>query len=139
MVITINSIARISIISMSLYLLLVICLAWFGVSVYEYNYIFGHNLLSDVLLLCICQENNRYHCRYMRFQCYNLIFTDVLGFTDDMFALFEDAVTQLIVLSISWFLSASITVALAIQHFRRVNRVNKGRMYIHNVDGRIEK
>ena len=122
---TINKLVRISILSVSFYLLVVIILAWNGTDLYQWNYIFGHNLILDLLFLFFCFNDKKYHCKYMRFMCYNLIFTDLIGFIDAQILLFRDAVIQLIVLSVTWSITTLITFILAIGHFYKVKKINK--------------
>lgn len=57
--------------------------------------------------------------------CYNLIFTDLIGFIDAQILLFRDAVIQLIVLSVTWSITTLITFILAIGHFYKVKKINK--------------
>ena len=56
----------------------------------------------------------------MRFLCYNLLFTDILGVLDEIFIIFDEAATMLWILLASWAASASVTMILALNHFRKV-------------------
>ena len=61
----------------------------------------------------------------MRYLCYNLIFIDVSGFLDENFCIFKDAITNLIVWTVSWCVCAIITIILAFRHFYRVKQIIK--------------
>lgn len=108
-------------IMISIYIGLVIIFAWNGISLYEYNYVFGHSLLIDLILLFLCLNQGRYHCRYLRFLIYNLLFTDLFGVIDAKFNLVIEATLQLNILSTTWLTTAIITIILAIKHFYKLN------------------
>lgn len=57
--------------------------------------------------------------------CYNLVLVDIVGFVDDNFCIFKDAVTMLATWTISWCICTIITVVLAINHFNRAKRALK--------------
>lgn len=117
--------ARIGIVFVSIYILLVIINAWNGVSLHEYNSFLGHSLIFDLILLFMCYDDEKYFCKYMRFQCYNFIFTDLVIFIDGKYKILDVPEYQLIILSVSWGLAFLITLILAINHFRRVRKLNK--------------
>lgn len=117
--------ARIGIILISLYILLVIIFAWCGISLAQYNAFLGHSLVFDLMLLFMCYDDEKYFCKYMRFQCYNFIFTDLITFIDSRYMIFDVPDYMLVTISVSWGLAFLITIYLAINHFRKVSKLNK--------------
>lgn len=119
--------ARIGIILISTYIILVIIFAWNGISLAEYKPFLGHSLIVDCILLFMCYDDEKYFCRYMRYQCYNFIFTDLVYYFDTKYHIFDIPEHQLMALTYSWCIAFVITVVLAVKHFRRVRKVRKHR------------
>lgn len=121
----INFLIRISILCISIYLMVVIVFAFFGIDCYYLNFLFGHNFMLDLILLFFCYNDRKFHCKYMRFLCYNLLFADLLWLVDSNFVIFNESIYQLYTLSIAWVILAIITAILAIKHFRIVKIIKR--------------
>lgn len=122
-----NFIVRLSILVLTSFIAVSLYYAWNGVLLSEYDCLFSCSLMSGILLNTLVYSQGKYHCVYMRGLCANLIFTPSITFLDSRYCLFEDAEMFLIILSVAWSLCFIITVALAINHFRRVRKVKKSR------------
>lgn len=120
-------IVRFLILSVSLYLFIAIICGWSGIDIYKLDYIFGHSLIFDVTLTLCCCSDKKYHCRYMRYLCYNFVLVDILGFADSNFLIFKDAVILLAVLTVSWVITTLITIFLALRHYSRSRNLIKQR------------
>lgn len=119
----VNFIVRAALILVPLYLLSVIIAAFNGVSLKDYEYLLGHSFILDTLLLALCYAEDKFHCKFMRYSCYNLLFADILGLLQKKFYIFSDPYPMLYTLSVAWSLSAIITMFLAFRHFRKVQKI----------------
>lgn len=118
-------IVRLSILVLTTFIAVSLYKAWNGVLISEYDTLFSCSLTCGVLLNTLVYSQGKYHCVYMRGLCVNLVFTPSVNFLDMRFGLFEDAYYLLMTLSVSWGLAFLITLVLAINHFRRVRKLNK--------------
>lgn len=135
----INFLIRISIFCISIYLLVAIIFAFLGIEFFYLDFLFGHNLMLDLILLIFCYNDKRFHCKYMRFLCYNLLFADLLWLIDSNFVIFSESIYQLYTLSIVWMISAIVTTSLAISHFRKVKRLKRIRNGNKNKQERLNE
>lgn len=122
---------RVAIISISLYLLITLLFAWNGYGMNEYRYVLGHSLITDLVLTAASFKDKYYHCKWMRILCYNLIFTDVIGYIDTKWCIFENAETMLWALLFTWSISATASLYSAIAHFIKP-RIESYKKFIWN-------
>lgn len=118
-------IIRIFAILANLYIPIVLYYAMNGIDISEYDYIFSSTLSLGVVLTVISHSQGKYHCKWIRALCYNIIAIPSLNFLDAKFLIFEDAIVYVYTISIIWSISIFITIILAINHFRKVSKVLK--------------
>ena len=118
---------RILPIILNLYIIIVIICAWSGIDISIYDYWFSCPITMGILLSVLAHKQGKYHCRWIRALCYNLIFVPAITYFDAKFVLFENAYSYIMVITISMIITIFATIVLAVNHFRRVRKVTKGR------------
>lgn len=120
-------IVRFAILSLNVYMISVIALAYMGIDISVYDYLFTDSLLFGIVLTTLCHTQGRYHCVWMRALCYNLIAIPILNFIDANMPLFETIEGYLYAIAAIVSINVIATIILAINHFRRVRKATKGR------------
>lgn len=113
-------IVRFSILALNLYILVVLIYAFNGIDISEYDYIFTDSVLFGVLLTTLVHVQGKYHCKWMRALCYNLIVTPSANFIDSKYTLFKDAESYIYFACGLMLFTIIATIILAINHFRKV-------------------
>lgn len=112
-------IVRLTIFLTSIYFITVLIFAWNGIGFTQELY----RPMLEYCLFILASEHPKYHCRFARFLVLNLCFTDTLSIVDYYFNLIPNAVVLLEIISISWIIAVSITIYLAIRHFKKVREL----------------
>lgn len=112
-----------------LYLGLTILNAYNGVSLSVYNNLFTTSSFAAFSMFLISLSNTKYHCSYNRAMYIMLMIVPLINFIDAKYCIFEEAETQLLVLSSLWFVTAIITSILALNHFL-FKRIRKAWNYL---------
>lgn len=120
-------IIRATAILVNAYIPVVMFYSYNGVDISDYDYIFSSSVLLGVILTILSHTQGKYHCKWMRFLCYNSTAVPTIGFIDSRYIMFEDAMEFIYVISALWVITILATLILAINHFRRVRKVKKSR------------
>lgn len=122
-------IVRASIILLNLYMLVVLLFALDGIDVSIYDYLFTNSMLFGIVLTTLVHAQGKYHCKWIRFLCYDLIFIPIINYTDAKYCLFMSIESCIYTYCIIVGFSILITLILAINHFRKVRRIIKQKEY----------
>jgi len=120
---------RILPIVLNLYIIVVTAFAWNGIDISVYDYWFSCTISMGVLLTVLCHSQGKYHCKWIRALCYNLIFVPLINYVDALYPLFYTVESFLFAFCIDIFITILATIILAINHFRRVRKVLKKHKY----------
>lgn len=120
-------IVRFAAIALTIYMILVTVLAFDGIDISEYDYIFTDSFIIGLVLTTLCHTQGKYHCVWMRAMCYNLTFIPIVNFLDCKYPLFENAESYVYFIASCLVLTVFSTFLLAVNHFRRVRKVKKSR------------
>lgn len=120
---------RILPIILNLYIVVIAIFAWNGVDVSMYDYWVSCPISMGVLLTVLCHVQGKYHCRWIRVLCYNLVFIPLVSYIDSIRPIFYKAEDMIIFLSADMSVAILATIILAINHFRRVRKVLKKNRY----------
>ena len=101
----VKALVRLLILSASIYSILECVFAYFGVNISSLRYILGHSLIVDVCLIIFCGTQGKYHCKYMKYLCYNLAFISVFNYFDSLFNIIPNATSYIYILSASWMVA----------------------------------
>ena len=112
---------------LNLYVIVAISMAWFGYDISIYDYWFSCPITMGVLLSVLVNVQGKYHCKWMRYLCYNLVFVPSVTYLDSAYLLFDDAYVYLIVITSSMALAILATIVLSIRHFHLVRKVLNGK------------
>ena len=116
-------IVRFSILALNAYMIVVLLFALSGIDISVYDYIFNDSVLFGIVLTVLSHVQGRYHCKWIRALCYDLIAIPLINFADYQYELFNQIeyyfAAMLGVISISII----ATMVLAINHFRKVRKV----------------
>lgn len=118
-------IVRASILILNIYIVAVVYMAFCGIDISEYDFLFTDTVLFGVVLTTLCHTQGRYHCIWMRALCYNSIFVPTINFIDNQHPLFYTAEGYIYFIAISLSITIIATIILAIRHFIRVIRVKR--------------
>lgn len=124
-------IIRFSIIALNAYILIVLSFALNGIDISEYDFIFTDSLLFGIVLTVLCLSQGRYHCKWIRFLCYNLIICPTVNFLDFKFGLFSDISFYIYFICGIMLIGIFATIVLAILHFRKVRKVINDKKNLH--------
>lgn len=116
-------IVRASVIVLNLHIFSSLILALNGIDNSDYDILFSNSLLFGIVLTVLCHSQGKYHCKWIRLLCYNLILVPLINFIDVKIGIFQDARCCIYTYAAFGIISVAITVYLAIKHFRRVNKV----------------
>lgn len=117
-----NFIVRISIFGISLYFILVLVAAWFGIEISDNVFI---RLPLEYILYHVAKTDPKYNCKYARFLALSIFMTELFSTIDVYFGIVPDAYIYLSILSSIWIVSIISTIVLSIRHFKRVRRLKK--------------
>lgn len=120
---------RILPIILNLYIVVVTAFAWNGIDISEYDYWLSCPIMMGVLLAALCHSQGKYHCKWIRVLCYNLIFVPFASYIDAVNPIFYEAEDMIMFLCADMFITILATIILAINHFRRVRKVLKKNKY----------
>lgn len=112
---------------MNTYIVIVIAFAYVGIDISIYDYWFSCSIMMGILLTVLCHVQGRYHCKWIRALCYNLIFVPSFTYYDAIYPLFDYAKSYIYFLCAEMSVVITSTIILAIIHFRKVKKVTKGR------------
>lgn len=120
-------IVRFSVLALNVYMIVALAYAMNGVDISEYDYIFTDSSLIGIVLTTLVHVQGRYHCKWIRALCYNLILVPSINFIDCKYPLFETAEGYVYFVTSVISISIIATIILAINHFRKVRKVLKNR------------
>lgn len=120
-------IIRVSAILANVYIPIVLYYALNGIDISVYDYVFSSTFLLGLILSVLAHSQGKYHCKWMRALCYNATAVPTVNFIDAKYCIFDDAMSYVYAISIMWTISVIATLILAINHFRKVRKVNKQR------------
>lgn len=120
-------IVRFSVLALNVYMIVALVYAMNGVDISEYDYIFTDSALMGLVLTTLVHVQGRYHCKWIRALCYNLILIPVINFVDCRYPLFETAEDYIYFVTSVISISIIATIILAINHFIKVRKVTKNR------------
>lgn len=120
-------IVRFSVLALNVYMIVSLAYAMNGVDISEYDYIFTDSVLIGIVLTTLVHVQGRYHCKWIRALCYNLILVPSINFIDCKYPLFETAEDYVYFVTSVISISIIATIILAINHFRKVRKVLKNR------------
>lgn len=123
----IKFLVRISPLIMNVYIAYVLINSCIGRTFVNLEFVLGNSLLLDFLLLLLCNSQEKYNCKYVKYLIYNLIFTSIFMYTNDLWRYVPKVKDFISILSITWISSMLITIFLALKHFIRVCRIKKNR------------
>lgn len=118
---------RILPIILNVYVAIVTMFALYGIDISIYDYLFSSSFTFGLLLSVLAHAQGRYHCKWIRVLCYNLIFVPFVSFIDSIRPIFYSGESIVIFLLIDMFITIFATIILAINHFRKVRKVTKNR------------
>lgn len=120
-------IVRFSILALNAYIIIVLSYAFNGIDISEYDYIFTDSVLFGIVLTTLVHVQGKYHCKWIRALCYNLIAVPTINFLDYKYNVFGTAENLIITYCSLLLLSIITTIILAINHFRKVKKLKKSR------------
>ena len=122
-------IVRFSVLALNIYMIVVLLFALNGIDISVYDYIFTDSVLFGIVLTVLCHVQGRYHCKWIRALCYNLIAIPMINFIDYQYEVFTRIEYYFAVMLGIIAVSIISTIILAINHFRRVRKVLKKHKY----------
>ena len=96
--------------------------SWRGISQYPFNLFHSNSILYALALFFVSLTDSKYHCVWNRAMYVELMIFPLINYADAKIGIFPDVESLLAVLTGTWFLTAGITVYLAIRHFVRASR-----------------
>lgn len=96
--------------------------SWRGISQYPFNLFHSNSVLYALALFFVSLADKKYHCVWNRAMYVELMIFPLINYADAKIGIFPDVESLLAVLTGTWFLTAGITVYLAIRHFVRASR-----------------
>lgn len=120
---------RILPIVLNLYIIAVTAFAWNGIDISIYDYWLSCPIMMGLLLTILSHSQGKYHCKWIRVLCYNLIFVPFASYIDSVNPIFYEAEDMIVFLCADMFITIIATIILAINHFRRVCKVLKKHKY----------
>lgn len=118
-------IVRISILALNIYMLIVLLFALNGIDISIYDYLFTNSMLFGVVLTTLVHAQGKYHCKWIRFLCYDLILIPLVNYVDAKYYLFNSIECCIYAYCAISGLSIIITIYLAIRHFSKVIKLKK--------------
>lgn len=118
-------IVRFSILSLNAYIFVVLAYAFNGIDISDFDYIFTDSVMFGIVLTTLVHVQGRYHCKWIRALCYNLVAIPTTNFVDCKFEVFGTA--DYLIYTYCGFLLISIlvTIILAIRHFTKVRKLKR--------------
>lgn len=96
--------------------------SWRGISQYPFNLFHSNSVLYALALFFVSLADKKYHCVWDRAMYVELMIFPLINYADAKIGIFPDVESLLAVLTGTWFLTAGITVYLAIRHFVKASR-----------------
>ena len=96
--------------------------SWRGISQYPFNLFHSNSVLYALALFFVSLADSKYHCVWNRAMYVELMIFPLINYTDAKIGIFPDVESLLAVLTGTWFLTAGITIYLAVRHFIRASR-----------------
>lgn len=121
---------RILPIILNLYIVVIAIFAWNGIDISIYDYWLSCPVMLGLLLTVLSHSQGKYHCKWIRVLCYNLIFIPLVSYIDSVHPIFYEAEDMIIFLSADLSVAILSTIILAVNHFRRVRKVLNKNQYI---------
>ena len=121
---------RILPIILNLYIVVIAIFAWNGIDISIYDYWLSCPVMLGLLLTVLSHSQGKYHCKWIRVLCCNLIFIPLVSYIDSVHPIFYEAEDMIIFLSADLSVAILSTIILAINHFRRVRKVLNKNQYI---------
>lgn len=118
-------IVRSSILLLNLYMLVVLLFALNGIDISIYDYIFTNSMLFGLVLTTLVHAQGKYHCKWIRFMCYDLVFIPVVNYIDAKYCLFMTIESCIYTYCVIVGISILMTLILAINHFHKTRRIIK--------------
>lgn len=118
-------IVRLSILVLNAYIIIVLLYAFNGIDISECDYIFTDSVMFGVVLTTLVHTQGRYHCKWIRALCYNLITVPSINYIDYKYNIFGSADILIYTYCSMLLLSIIITIYLAIRHFSKVIKLKK--------------
>lgn len=109
------------------YIIIVMSLAYIGIDISVYDYLFSCPIMMGILLTVLCHSQGKYHCKWIRALCYNLIFVPAVTFYDALYPIFYYAEAYIYFLCADMSVAILSTITLAVIHFRKVRKITKNR------------
>ena len=120
---------RILPILLNLYIIVVTAFAWNGIDISVCDYWLSCPIMMGLLLTVLSHSQGKYHCKWIRVLCYNLIFVPLASYIDAINPIFYEAEDMIVFLCADMFITIIATIILAINHFRLVRKVLKKHKY----------
>lgn len=118
-------IVRFSILILNAYMMIVLIFALNGVDISEYDYIFTDSLMIGLVLTTLVHVQGKYHCKWIRFLCYNLMIVPLFNYFDCKYSIFKSAECYIYSICGILLFAVILTIILAINHFRKVRKLKK--------------
>lgn len=118
-------IVRFSILALNAYMIIVLIFALNGIDISEYDYIFTNSFMFGLVLTTLVHVQGKYHCKWIRALCYNLMIVPLFNYFDYKYSIFESAECYIYVVCGVVLFAVILTLILAINHFRKVSRILK--------------
>lgn len=96
--------------------------SWRGISQYPFNLFHSNSVLYALVLFFVSLADKKYHCVWNRAMYVELMIFPLINYADAKIGIFPDVESLLAVLTGTWFLTAGITIYLAVRHFIRASR-----------------
>lgn len=118
-------VVRILPIVMNLYIIISTLYAMNGIDISVCDYWLSCSIGCGILLSVLVHSQGKYHCKWVRVLCYNLIFVPAVSYVDSMYPLFNSVENYIFAICIDILAVTILTIGLAIHHFIKVRRVIK--------------
>lgn len=93
--------------------------SWRGISQYPFNLFHSNSVLYALALFFISLADNKYHCIWNRAMYVELMVFPLVKYIDAKAGIFPTVESLLITLTVTWFITAILTIFLAVRHFVR--------------------
>lgn len=118
-------VVRGAVLILNAYMVLTSILAFFGIDTQIMDYLFATSMTTGVLLTVLCHVQGRYHCVWMRYLCYNLVYVPILNVLDAITGYLLDSLMFLIILVSVLSVNILLSMISAVCHYRRVNKLKR--------------
>ena len=115
-------ITRLTVILVSIYFLVAYIFALLGIDILTSSYVVLFELCAVSYTFC----SGNYHCKYIRWTALSILIVEIINYTDYYFNYIPVSVYNMIPIFIL-ALGMGTSLALAIKHFSRVNKIKRNR------------